>query len=190
VQRLRYTAQSCIIPQVDVDARPIDDGGGVDYVGYRCISLIYLLTPKGVLVALAHWVLEPVRLLLERGVPITPAIAASFGRTAELVKLLASATGQERQDAFGLAVINRQVEAARACLDAGADVNAPLPVHKHSRALHQASVNNHIAMLELLIERGADTQVRDSLWNGTPLGWAAHNGKSEAEAFLRGIMER
>lgn len=149
-----------------------------------------MVTPKGVLIALAHWVLEPVRLLLKRGAPITPAIAASFGRTAELVKLLASATTQERQDAFGLAVINRQVEAARACVDAGADINAPLPVHKHSRALHQAAINNDIAMLELLTERGADLQARDLLWNGTPLGWAAHNGKGEAEAFLRGIMER
>lgn len=146
-------------------------------------------TSEVVLIALAHWVLEPVHLLLDRGAPMTPAIAASFGKTAELVKLVGSATADDRQDAFGLAVINRQVEAARICLDAGADVNAPLPVHKHSRALHQAVINNHIAMLELLIERGADTQARDSLWNGTPLGWAAHNGNVEAEAFLRSIKQ-
>jgi hypothetical protein len=83
-----------------------------------------------------------------------------------------------------------EAEAARACLDAGADINAPLPVYKHCKALHQAAVNNDIAMLELLTERGADLQARDSLWNGTPLGWAAHNGKGEAKAFLLGIMER
>lgn len=74
-------------------------------------------------------------------------------------------------------------------MDAGADVNAPLPVHKHSRALHQAAVNNDVAMLELLVERGADTKVRDTLWNGTPLGWAAHNRKAEAEAYLRSMTE-
>lgn len=161
-------------------------------LGEQLIELMVVLlnggakvTPNAVLITLAHCVLEPVRVLLDRGAPTTPAIAASFGKTTELVKLLRSATAGDRQDAFGLAVINRQVEAARACLDAGADVNAPLPVHKHSKALHQAAINNHIAMLELLIERGADTRARDSLWNGTPLGWATHNGKTEAEAFLR-----
>jgi ankyrin repeat protein len=148
------------------------------------------VTPQGILVTLAHWVLEPVRLLLARGAPMTPAIAASFGHTADLIQLLRSATAEERQDAFGLAVINRQVKAARACLDAGADVNAPLPVHKHSRALHQAAVNNDVPMLELLVARGADTTARDTLWNGTPLGWAAHNGKGQAVAFLRSIIER
>ena len=103
-----------------------------------------MVTPKGVLIALAHWVLEPIRLLLKRGAPITPAIAASFGRTAELVKLLASATTQERQDAFGLAVINRQVEAARACLDAafgplGFDAVIALVVPDNERSLHVVS---------------------------------------------------
>jgi ankyrin repeat protein len=61
--------------------------------------------------------------------------------------------------------------------------------HRHAKALHQAAVNNDIAMLELLIERGANPQTRDTLWKGTPLGWAVHNGSVEAEAYLRSLME-
>lgn len=166
-------------------------------LGDRLVELTAILldgganvTPNEVLITLAHWVLEPVRLLLDRGTPMTAAIAASFGMTSELVELLGSTTAEERQEAFGLAVINRQVECARACLDLGADINTPLPVHKHSKALHQAAVNNDVAMLMLLVDRGADIQARDTLWNGTPLGWAMHNGKGEAERFLRGVMER
>lgn len=146
-------------------------------------------TPQAVLVALAHWVLEPIELLLSRGHPLTASMAAALGRTAELAWLLERASAAERQEAFGLAVINRQVEAARVCLDAGADVNAFLPVHKHSTPLHQAAIHNDVVMLRLLIERGADTEVRDTLWNGTPLGWAVHNKRVEAEAYLRGVME-
>jgi ankyrin repeat protein len=146
-------------------------------------------TPQAVLVALAHWVLEPIELLLSRGHPLTAAMAASLGRTAELVRLLERASAAERQEAFGLAVINRQVEAARVCLDAGADVNAFLPVHKHSVPLHQAAINNDIAMLRLLCERGAELNVHDTLWNATPLNWAVHNKKTEVEAYLREVME-
>ncbi len=147
-------------------------------------------TPQAVLVALAHWVLEPIELLLSRGHRLTAAMAAALGRTAELELLLKHASAAERQEAFGLAVINRQVEAARVCLDAGADVNAFLPVHKHSTPLHQAAVNNDDAMARLLCERGADLNVRDTLWNATPLEWALHNRKAEVEAYLRAVLKQ
>lgn len=144
-------------------------------------------TPRAILVALAHWVVEPIELLLSRGHPLTAAMAASLGRTADLARLLERASAAERQEAFGLAVINRQVDAARVCLDAGADVNAFLPVHKHSVPLHQAAINDDMAMLRLLCERGAELNVRDTLWNATPLNWAVHNKKAEVEAYLREV---
>ncbi len=42
-------------------------------------------------------------------------------------------------------------------------------------------------MLELLVSRGAKLDVRDTLWSGTPLGWAVHEKKEKAEAYLRSI---
>jgi hypothetical protein len=44
-------------------------------------------------------------------------------------------------------------------------------------------------MLRLLCERGAELNVRDTLWNATPLDWAVHNKKTEVEAYLREVME-
>jgi ankyrin repeat protein len=168
-----------------------------DALGGKLIELMVALldggaevTPKSVLITLAHCVLEPIHLLLKRGAALTPAMAASLGRTTELIGLLPSATAEDRQAAFGLAVINRQVDAARACLDAGADVNAQLPVHRHSKAVHQAAGANDLAMLALLVDRGADLLARDTLWNGSPIGWATHGGNAEAEAFLRQAMAR
>jgi peptide-methionine (S)-S-oxide reductase len=144
-------------------------------------------TPEGITVTLAHLVTEPIELLLARGLPMTAPIAAALGRTDVLRSLLPAASPDDRQEALGLAVINRQAEAARQCLDAGADPNQPLPVHRHAMPLHTAALSNDIDMMKLLVERGARIDARDTLWDGTPLGWALHNKKAEAAAYLRSL---
>jgi ankyrin repeat protein len=73
-----------------------------------------------------------------------------------------------------LRVINDQPYAARLALDAGADVGAFRPVHAHSTALHQAVLTDDVALIDLLLEHGAPMDVRDRVWNGTPLDWAIH----------------
>jgi peptide-methionine (S)-S-oxide reductase len=141
-------------------------------------------------VALARRGTQRIKTLLARGHAMTAPIAAGLGRSKELKALLAHSTPEVRQDAFAMAVINMRVEAARLCLDAGADVNALLPVHSHSTPLHQAAVNGDVEMLRLLVARGAGLDTRDTLWNGTPLGWAVHTKKRDAEAYLRSLVER
>lgn len=136
---------------------------------------------------LGHGELDPVRFLLERGMAPTAPVAAALGMTEQLPKLLAESDAAARQAAFGIAVINRQVEAARLCLQGGADVNAFLPVHGHSTAAHQAAVNDDVEMLKLLVEHGARLDTRDTLWHATPLNWAVHTGKAAAEEFLRSL---
>jgi hypothetical protein len=39
-------------------------------------------------------------------------------------------------------------------------------------------------LIELLIERGARTDLRDTLWDATPLEWAMHGERSAAIAAL------
>ena len=145
-------------------------------------------SPWALVVALAHRQHAPVQALLDHGMAMTAPIAAALGRNDELAVLLPGASAEDRQTALGLAVINWQLEAARLCLDAGADVNSLLPVHKHSTPLHQAAINDDLPMLELLVGRGARLDTRDTLWNGTPLGWAVHNEKRAAEAYLRSLV--
>lgn len=88
-----------------------------------------------------------------------------------------------------MAVINRRLEAARLCLDAGGDPNRSLPVHRHAMPLHTAALNDDVEMMKLLVARGARLDIRDTLWNGTPLGWAVHNRKAKAEAYLRSLQQ-
>ena len=45
-------------------------------------------------------------------------------------------------------------------------------------------INGFVSVgVRLCITRIPD--IRDTLWNGTPLGWAVHNSKAKAEALLR-----
>jgi peptide-methionine (S)-S-oxide reductase len=141
-------------------------------------------TPAAIEMTLAHWETGVVEALLARGHPLTAPIAAALGRTSELPALLRAAPTAEVQQALGLAVLNRQLEAARLALDAGADPNAFLPVHSHSTPLHQAAADEHLPLLDLLLERGARTDVADALWNATPRGWARHAGKERAAERL------
>jgi hypothetical protein len=151
----------------------------------RCLAKAgAVASPHAIDMTLGHWELEPVRLLLENGQPMTAPIAAAFGDTSRLPALLASATPDDVQRALGLAVINRQNEAARLALDAGADANGFLPVHTHSLPLHQAVLDENLPLMELLVARGARTDVPDKLWGSTPLGWAIHQNKAKARAWL------
>jgi hypothetical protein len=44
--------------------------------------------------------------------------------------------------------------------------------------------------MELLVARGARTDIADKLWGSTPLGWASHQGKVRARAYLEGLRQQ
>jgi peptide-methionine (S)-S-oxide reductase len=134
-------------------------------------------TPNAVAMALAHQGLEAVHELIRRGHPVTQPIAAALGE-------LQAPRRDEAQLALAVAVINDQVESARSALEAGADVNAFLPIHGHSTALHQAALTDDPELLALLISHGARRDVKDTVWNGTPLDWAIHHDCQRAVTFL------
>jgi ankyrin repeat protein len=50
--------------------------------------------------------------------------------------------------------------------------------------LHQAALAGHLEVVRLLVARGARTNVRDTLHQGTPLDWARHAGQEEVATFL------
>jgi ankyrin repeat protein len=185
------------VEQADLDytLELVMSSGGLRQPGLQ-VALVGILmdagaaaTPQAIRVALAHYEVEPVLALLDRGMTMTAPIAAALGRNDALRSLLVEASSDDRQEALGMAVINRRLEAARLCLDAGADPNLSLPVHRHAMPLHTATLNGDVEMLKLLVARGARLDTRDTLWNGTPLGWAVHNKKTEAEAYLRSLQQ-
>ena len=51
--------------------------------------------------------------------------------------------------------------------------------------LHEAALHGHMEMAKLLIERGANTTIRDPNFHAPPIGWADYNGKDEMVEFLK-----
>jgi peptide-methionine (S)-S-oxide reductase len=159
--------------------------------------LIALLLESGarasahaILATLAHRELAPVQALLDAGYPLTAPIAAAMGLVDRLGELLRAASPDDVQAALGLAVLNRRIEAARVALDAGADPDGFLPIHGHSTALHQAALDGDLDLIDLLVARGARTDIRDTLWDGTPVGWAEHAGHTAVARRLERLASR
>ena len=66
-------------------------------------------------------------------------------------------------------------------LDLGWDPSA----QRRTTALHEAAMRGNVAMIELLLARGADPNIRDPGYQATPRGWAAHFEQAGAERILR-----
>ena len=143
------------------------------------------VTSKSLLSALGHGQTAVVSWLADRGRPLDVLSAAGLGRMGQLARLLADATAEARQAALAVAVINRRPEAVRLCLEAGADPNRLMPIHAHSTPLHQAALQGDLPTMRLLLAAGASREAQDTLWRGTPLGWALHGNQPEAAELLR-----
>jgi hypothetical protein len=148
----------------------------------------YGADPAGALhPATAHGEFEAVTALIQYGAPIDLPVAAALGRTADFDRLLPTAAETDRHLALALASQFGQVEIVRALLDASEDPNRynPPGALAHSTPLHQAAWGGHIEVVRLLVERGANLDLKDVLWQGTPADWAQHEGRTDIEAYLR-----
>src|ERR1700688_2005698 len=134
-----------------------------------------------------HGEMEALQALIRRGGRIDLPVAAALGRIDDFHRLLPAAGGDERHLAFALAAQFGHVEIVRRLLAAGENPDRYNPVggHSHSTPLHQAAGAGYKEMVEVLVERGARLDMKDILWRGTPLDWAAHEGKTEIEEYLR-----
>ncbi len=115
------------------------------------------------------------------------AAAAGLGRLAEARELLPASDGETRHRALALAAQHGHADIVRLLLDAGEDPNRYNPDghHSHSTPLHQAALAGHDAVVRLLVERGARLDIKDTVYESTPLGWALHGGKTEIASYLR-----
>lgn len=143
-------------------------------------------------VALVFGMRDAADALVRRGAHVDLPAAAGLGRFDAAARLLAGATPQERHKALALAVQQDHSEIVRLLLDAGEDPNRynPEGTHAHAKPLHQAVLTGDEGLVRLLVGRGARLDIRDTIWNATPLGWAIHGGgkrQSEMRQLLRSL---
>ncbi len=158
-------------------------------------SLMQLLLSAGavpdratIIATAGHAECDALRVLLAHGQPLSALIAAALGDGDSLRRLLSGSDREDVQTAFGLAIINGHAGTAQVALDAGADINAYLPVHAHSTALHQAAIGNVPGLISFLLARGARADISDTLWDATALEWAIYEGNDEAARALAPML--
>jgi ankyrin repeat protein len=135
--------------------------------------------------ALTFGMIDAARVLAKRGAQIDLPAAAGLGLMDDAARLLPSADALARHRALSLAAQQGHAQIVGLLLDAGEDPNRynPESNHPHTTPLHQAVLGGHGAAVRLLVERGARLDIRDTIWDGTPLGWAVHGG-SKAQAAI------
>lgn len=137
--------------------------------------------------ALAHHELDAVERLLERGAELTLLGAVCTGRDAS--EPLEQASAAERQLAFAAAALYGKAPMLALLLERGVDLNAfsPEGFHPHATALHHAVDSGSLDAVKVLVEAGAARDIRDRVYDGTPLDWAEYLGKTDIAAYLRGV---
>ncbi|PYT16064.1 MAG: hypothetical protein DMG59_11720 [Acidobacteria bacterium] len=126
--------------------------------------------------------------LARRGARVDNIVAAAgLGRLDDAARLLGAAGSESRHRALALAAQHGHVDIVRLLLDAGEDPNRYNPDgnHSHSTPLHQAVLAGHDAVVRLLVERGARLDIKDTVYQGTPLGWAMYAKQTGIEQYLR-----
>jgi ankyrin repeat protein len=87
------------------------------------------------------------------------------------------------------AVHKGHLEAMTFLLDRGAEVNgiSNFGGERGLTPLHISCWGGQLEAAKLLISRGADPELRDPTYNGTPLGWAQYNGQPNVADYLKTV---
>jgi ankyrin repeat protein len=142
------------------------------------------------LTALAFGYLATAQALAARGARVDHLPAtAGLGLQAQTPALYPTADRLARHKAVALAAQHGHTEVLRLLLDAGEDPSRYNPEgnHGHSTPLHQAVWSDHLDTVRLLVERGARLDLRDTIYQGTPLGWAEYGQRHEIAAYLKSV---
>ncbi len=146
---------------------------------------------SALLTALVFGYLSTAKALARRGARTDGlAAAAGLGEVEDTARLLPGAEPAGRHIALALAAQHGHTDIVRLLLDAGEDPNRNNPDghHSHATPLHQAVWSNHAGVVKLLVERGARLDIKDTIYQGTPLDWAIYGERKEIAAYLRDRM--
>ena len=141
------------------------------------------------LLAIYHGQRDIVRLLVERGAPVSFGEACALGdeeRVRELLAVDPALLRSRSADGFtglGLAIFFGHGALARWLIEEGADVNAAAENPQRVAPVHAAAALRDRETMRLLLERGADPNAKQQM-DYTPLHGAASRGDIEMAELL------
>ncbi len=121
------------------------------------------------------------RLLIARGVDASekdkygktaPELWTSMPKPSARLLRFADSLGVKPPSDIFWAVEHGRLPQVRKLLNAGTDVNSRSPNGSGGTLLHNAAFDGNLAMVKLLVARGADVNALDREHNNTPAGWA------------------
>ncbi|MFK7938946.1 MAG: ankyrin repeat domain-containing protein [Roseovarius sp.] len=141
----------------------------------------------GMIAALVHCERAAARRLLARGATLDISAAAALGMMPDVLRLLDTADAPQLQLALALAAQNNRPDAITALLAAGADPNRYNPPggHSHCTALQSAIAEGHLEAVKVLVEAGADLNIRDIHHNAPALVWAQYSGSRDVFDYIK-----
>ncbi len=124
--------------------------------------------------------------LVARGARLSLATALCLARWDDVRRLGPTAGTRDKQFGLILAALRGRAEALARVIDLGVDLNAPCAdLYPHATALHHAVHSGSLDAVKVLVEAGAAVAAKDTVYGGTPLGWADYAKHAEIAEYLR-----
>jgi ankyrin repeat protein len=133
-----------------------------------------------------------IAMLEQAGATVDLLTAVSLGRHALAERMLhedPTRIGPAGRDTIALhvAVARRNADAVRWLIAHGVDVNAKRRLWDcNLTALHITAEHGALDLAGILLDAGADPDIRDDKYQATVLGWAEYCGQPQIAALLRG----
>jgi len=128
--------------------------------------------------------------LVKRGAKLTLSTALCLEKWMEAEKLMSTASYDEKQFGLVLAALLVKTDAVARLIRHGVNINEPSRgLYSHGTPLHHAVWSGSLDTVKLLVEAGADLETRDTLFDGTPLGWAEYGKRDEVADYLRSLKK-
>ena len=197
IQKIKSEKASSLQEQLDYTLKLV----AWSSVARQCkvqIELMNLLINEGAAIdgisndALVNGNFDAAEYLLSRGANPSLATSLCLQRWEEADELAKSASPEQKQFCLILAALNGNSKAVARVIGYGqVDVNKPSEqLYSHATALHHAVWSGSMETVKVLVEAGANPDIKDTIYEGTPLGWAEYGNKDEIAAYLKDIIGR
>lgn len=178
--------QALIDLGADVDAATADDGTTplTNAMHYNIKGAVGVLLKAGakvsLIIAAGLGDLERVKSFFNSGGALKPGAGTPPFKDASDRQVLSQA--------INFAAVHGHHDVIRYLAARGAPLSDPDSFVKHfCTPLHRVALKEDVPTMKLLLELGADPTATDPTFNATALGWAQHNGREKAAAFLRDV---